>query len=60
MTAINRAKAFYYIRVLQVESCRWSMFDAIRSGLNHPAGMPRRIAERAWSSPMIFVGGAGR
>ena len=49
-------KAFYYIRVLQVESCRWSMFDAIRSGLSHPEGMPRRTAERAWSSP-IFVGG---
>ena len=52
-------RAFYYIRVLQVESCRWSMFDAIRAGLEHPVGMPRRIAERAWSSP-IFVGGTGR
>ena len=52
-------KAFYYIRVLQVKSCRWSSFDAIRAGLEHPRGMPRRIAERAWSSP-IFVGGAGR
>ena len=49
-------KAFYYIRVLQVESCRWSVYDATRSGLDHPVGVPRRIAERAWSSP-IFVGG---
>jgi hypothetical protein len=52
--------AFYYIRVLQVESCRWSQFDAIRAGReNNPPMAPKRIAERAWSSP-IFVGGQGR
>ena len=56
-------KAFYYIRVLEVESCRWSRYDAVRAGLsaskNAPHTVSARIAERAWSSP-IFVGGAGR
>ena len=56
-------KAFYYIRVLEVESCRWSSYDAVRAGLSlsgeDPQGAPQRIAERAWSSP-IFVGGTGR
>ena len=56
-------KAFYYIRVLEVESCRWSSYDAVRAGLSlsgeGPQGAPQSIAERAWSSP-IFVGGKGR
>ena len=56
-------KAFYYIRVLEVESCRWSRYDAVRAGLNASRDAPHtvsaRIAERAWSSP-IFVGGAAR
>ena len=30
------------------------MFDAIM-GLSHPAGMPRRTAERAWSSPILWA-----
>ena len=49
-------RAFYYVRVLQVESCRWSSFDAIRAGVDFPKTAPQRIAERAWSSP-IFVNG---
>lgn len=55
-------KAFYYVRILEVESCRWSAYDAVRAGITPAqqdrASAPQRIAERAWSSP-IFVGGAG-
>ncbi len=44
--------AFYYVRVLQVPTCRWSTFDALRLGRPpHPA-VPATIQERAITSPI--------
>lgn len=45
--------AFYYVRALENPTCRWSTWDAIRSGgapLN--PDMHATIQERAWSSPI--------
>lgn len=44
--------AFYYVRVLQNPTCRWSTYDAIRLGLEPPDHVPATIRERAWSSPI--------
>jgi hypothetical protein len=44
--------AFYYARVLQNPSCRWSSYDALRLGIEPPAHVPATIRERAWSSPI--------
>ena len=44
--------SFYYVRVLEDHSCRWSTWDAIRHGAEPPASVPRLIQERAWSSPI--------
>jgi hypothetical protein len=44
--------AFYYARVLQNPSCRWSTYDALRLGIEPPAHVPATIRERAWSSPI--------
>ncbi|MFK7895914.1 MAG: DUF3604 domain-containing protein [Myxococcota bacterium] len=46
------ASAFYYARVLQVPTCRWSTFDANRLGIAPPTGLPAAIQERAVSSPI--------
>ena len=46
--------AFYYTRVLENPSCRWSTWDALRAGVAPRADLPTTIQERAWSSP-IFV-----
>lgn len=44
--------AFYYVRVLQNPTCRWSTYDAIRLGIQPPDHVPATIRERAWSSPI--------
>ena len=44
--------AFYYIRVIQNPTCRWSTYDAIRLGLEPDPRVPATIHERAWSSPI--------
>ncbi len=48
--------AFYYVRVLQNPTCRWSTYDAIRLGREPPPEVPATIRERAWSSPIWIRG----
>ncbi len=48
--------AFYYVRLIEVPSCRWSSFDAIRLRQEPPSRVPALISEMAWSSP-IWIGG---
>jgi len=45
-------RAFYYARVLENPTCRWSTWDAIRAGVAPRDGLPATIQERAWSSPI--------
>ena len=45
-------RAFYYARVLQNPTCRWSTWDAIRAGVEPTTKVPPTIQERAWSSPI--------
>ena len=47
-------RAFYYVRVLQNPTCRWSTWDAIRNGLPLLTDVPAVIQERAWSSPVWY------
>jgi len=47
--------AFYYVRVLQNPTCRWSTWDAIRSGEEPRWNLDATIQERAWSSPIWYT-----
>ena len=44
--------AFYYTRVLENPTCRWSTWDAIREGVEPRADLHKTLQERAWSSPI--------
>lgn len=51
-------RAFYYVRVLENPTCRWSTWDAIRAGVAPRADLQATIQERAWSSPIWYGGQA--
>ncbi len=48
-------RAFYYVRVLENPTCRWSTWDALRAGVEPNPELPKTIQERAWSSPIWYV-----
>jgi hypothetical protein len=47
-------RAFYYLRVLENPSCRWSTWDALRNGTPPNPKLAPTIQERAWSSPIWY------
>lgn len=51
-------RAFYYARVLENPTCRWSTWDAIRAGVAPRSDLQPTLQERAWSSPIWFVPGS--
>ena len=48
-------EAFYYVRVLENPTCRWSTWDALRAGVVPKTGLATTIQERAWSSPIWYI-----
>jgi hypothetical protein len=44
--------AFYYIRVIQNPTCRWSTYDSLRIGKEAPKNFASTVNEMAWSSPI--------
>jgi hypothetical protein len=46
--------AFYYARVLEIPTARWSMYDAKELGIEHPADLHKTIQDRAYTSPIWY------
>lgn len=49
-----KQNAFYYVRVLEIPTPRWSAFDAKALGIDHPDHKPATIQERAYTSPIWY------
>ena len=47
-------RAFYYVRVLQVPTPRWTTYDIEKYGADIPKNVPRFIQERSYTSPIWF------
>jgi hypothetical protein len=47
--------AFYYARVLEIPTPRWTLIQAVKSGLPPPDTVPLTGQERAWSSPIWYT-----
>jgi hypothetical protein len=51
----NDQEVFYYARVLENPTCRWSTWDAVRGDETPRSDIPVTIQERAWSSPIWYI-----
>ena len=47
-------RAFYYVRVLEIPTPRWVLFDALRYGAKLPADAELKSQERAYTSPIWY------
>ncbi|HEX5025883.1 MAG TPA: DUF3604 domain-containing protein [Agriterribacter sp.] len=47
--------AFYYIRVIQIPSPRWTAYDQKRYGIKMAANVPMIVTDRAYTSPIWYT-----
>jgi hypothetical protein len=47
--------AFYYARVLQIPTPRWSTYDAAKLKVDPPKDVAATVQERVWTSPIWFT-----
>ena len=46
--------AFYYARVIEIPTPRWTAYDQVRFGVKMPDEVPMTHQERAWTSPIWY------
>jgi hypothetical protein len=48
-------KAFYYARVIEIPTPRWTAYDQVRFGVEMPDEVPMVLQERAYTSPIWYT-----
>jgi hypothetical protein len=50
-----KQRAFYYVRVLEIPTPRWTTYDAKVFGVALPKDVPASIQERAYTTPIWYT-----
>ena len=48
-------QAFYYVRVLEIPTPRWTAYDSKRFGVSMSKEVPMTTQERAYTSPIWYI-----
>jgi len=51
----SKERAFYYVRVIEIPSPRWTAYEAKRFNVKMPANVPMTTQERAYTSPIWYT-----
>ena len=54
-TSTRRSSAFYYARVIEIPTPRWTAYDAVKFDLDLPGHIPLETQERAYTSPIWYT-----
>jgi len=50
-----KERAFYYVRVIEIPTPRWTAYDAVRFGIEMPKHITMTLQERAYTSPIWYT-----
>ena len=50
-----KESAFYYARVIEIPTPRWTAYDAKHFGVEMPEDIPMTVTERAYTSPIFYT-----
>ena len=51
----RKQRAFYYARIIEIPTPRWTAYDAVRLGARVPAEAPMQVQDRAYTSPIWYA-----